>query len=276
MYKFKDILLDYYESDFLIKNRFLGSIVKIDKQHLEFLYIPLQEQLILTNINNGIRTVFTTNEELLSDTEENTYKNIANFIKTCKVINSDVNYNSEIDMAERDYCKDGFMNVARSDIARFDNQGTSDNFVITVDNNGKYGVIMIDRGKTPLGWALAGGRVEVDETHEENAEKEVKEELGEKMKTLLLGARPIETFFETRGRVNTLLTIYYSENGYTDAIAGDDAKDTVFLNFAELEELLKEEEITIDNKKIRLIPHHYQVIARALETIKNKFPKYIN
>jgi len=276
MYKFKDILLDYYEEDFLIKNRYLGSIVKIDKQHLEFLYIPIKKVLILTNINNGIRTAFKTNIELLADNEIDTYINISKFIQSDKLINNDTNYNSKIDISDRDYCVNGFMNVARSDIARFDNQGTSDNFVITQDNNGKYGVIMIDRGKTPLGWALAGGRVEQNETHAENAEKEVKEELGDKMKTILLGARPIETFYETRGRVNTLLSIYFSSNGYKDAIAGDDAKDTVFLNFDELSILLNKETIIIDNKNIRLIPHHYSVIEKAIKTIRELFPEYIN
>lgn len=183
-------------------------------------------------------------------------------------IAKDENIDFEFINGGRMYLNNGFMHI--NEIGMFEYQSVTDLVVISQNpNTEEYGLVLIKRKKAPMGWAFAGGTVEKNESVTENAQKEIAEELGSKMKSKVIYEykEPISTA-EIRGKLNTNVIIFYSANGYNNAVAGDDAAATCFLPMSKISQLLKEGSIQMQEGNIRLIPHHIEILKMVIEDSK--------
>lgn len=110
------------------------------------------------------------------------------------------------------------------------------NPVPTVDVVIEYagGVVLIERRNPPLGWALPGGFVELGETLETAARREMNEETGLELGELkLLG---VYSDPARDPRQHTISTVYVAE-GRGQLKAGDDAATARVFSLDELPEL---------------------------------------
>jgi 8-oxo-dGTP diphosphatase len=83
------------------------------------------------------------------------------------------------------------------------------------------GLVLIDRGKPPFGWALPGGFVEYGETLEAAARREAQEETG--LKVTLLGQFHTYSDPQRDPRQHTITTVFVAR-GHGTPRAADDAR----------------------------------------------------
>jgi 8-oxo-dGTP diphosphatase len=98
------------------------------------------------------------------------------------------------------------------------------NPVPTVDIIIEYqdqGLVLIERGKFPFGWALPGGFVEYGESLEVAAQREAREETG--LEVTLLGQLHTYSDPNRDPRQHTITTVFVAR-GSGDPRAGDDAR----------------------------------------------------
>lgn len=102
-------------------------------------------------------------------------------------------------------------------------------------------VLLVRRGRPPANdvWAIPGGRLELGETLQQAAEREVFEETG----TIIRAGQPFYTFEsivrDEQGRVrfHYVIVDLLAEYVSGEVHPGDDAQDAAWLSLAELEEL---------------------------------------
>ncbi len=84
------------------------------------------------------------------------------------------------------------------------------------------GIVLINRGNPPIGWAIPGGFVDYGESLEDAAVREAKEETGLKVNLI----RQFHTYSDPKRdpRHHTITTVYIAK-AKGSAKAGDDAKD---------------------------------------------------
>lgn len=115
-------------------------------------------------------------------------------------------------------------------------------------------VLLILRGREPLAglWSLPGGRLEANETHEQAAVREMREETGLHVSNLVFVQQFIPFHMndgvkiESRFRLEVFTSLHFSG----DLLAGDDAEDARWVATSELSSL-------------PLTPQATQIIARA-------------
>lgn len=103
------------------------------------------------------------------------------------------------------------------------------NPVPTVDIIIEYqsqGVILIERAKPPLGWALPGGFVEYGETLEEAASREAREETG--LEVVLLGQFHAYSDPRRDPRQHTITTVFVARGAGVPRAASDARNLAVF------------------------------------------------
>ena len=113
---------------------------------------------------------------------------------------------------------------------------------VLVINNDK--VLLIDRKNEPLGWAIPGGLVDLYETMESAALRELQEETGIKadIKDLHLLGIYSDPKRDIRGHTVSAVYVYYSDK---EAHAADDAQDAKYFHIDNLPE-----NIVFDHRKI--------------------------
>ncbi len=96
-----------------------------------------------------------------------------------------------------------------------------------------YGVVLIERGHEPLGLALPGGFIEVGETAEQAAIREMQEETG--LEVELLGILAVYSHPKRDPRFHTLTISYVGRPLNPEALkAGDDAAKARYYALEEL------------------------------------------
>ena len=116
--------------------------------------------------------------------------------------------------------------------------------------NSKNEVLLIDRKNEPLGWAIPGGLVDLYETMEHAAIRELEEETGIKAdvkKLDLLGIYSDPTR-DKRGHTVSAVYVYFCDE---KAKASDDAKDAKYFH--------------IDNLPENIAFDHRQILQQAKE-----------
>jgi len=119
---------------------------------------------------------------------------------------------------------------------------------VTVDVIIRYkgGIVLVKRKYEPIGWALPGGIVEIDETLENAAVREAKEETN--LDTDLI--RQFHTYSDPkRDQRNHSITTVFIAEGKGELQAGDDAAEAKVFDLDQLPDLV------FDHKKI-LIDYH--------------------
>lgn len=113
---------------------------------------------------------------------------------------------------------------------------------VLVINNDK--VLLIDRKNEPLGWAIPGGLVDLYETMESAALRELQEETGIKadIKDLHLLGIYSDPKRDSRGHTVSAVYVYFSDK---EAHAADDARDAKYFHIDNLPE-----KIAFDHRKI--------------------------
>ncbi len=106
---------------------------------------------------------------------------------------------------------------------------------VLVINNDK--VLLIDRKNEPLGWAIPGGFVDLYETMENAALRELQEETGIKadIKDLHLLGIYSDPKRDSRGHTVSAVYIYFSDK---EAHAADDARDAKYFHIDNLPEMI--------------------------------------
>lgn len=106
---------------------------------------------------------------------------------------------------------------------------------LTVDAITKYkgGIVLIERKKFPLGWALPGGHVEEGETVEQAVIRELREETDLEVKTL----KQFHVYSDPkRDPRDHVVSVVFVCKAYGTLKAGDDAKNSVIIKLEELED----------------------------------------
>ncbi|MBI3033447.1 NUDIX hydrolase [Candidatus Woesearchaeota archaeon] len=101
---------------------------------------------------------------------------------------------------------------------------TLDKIYVTVDIIIRYkgGIILIERKEQPLGLALPGGHVELDESCEQAAVREAKEETN--LSVILL--KQLKTYSDPqRDPRKRCISVVFIGEGFGQLKAGDDAKE---------------------------------------------------
>lgn len=99
-----------------------------------------------------------------------------------------------------------------------------------------YGIVLIERGNEPLGLALPGGFIEVGETAEQAAVREMEEETG--LHVELLGILGVYSHPKRDPRFHTLTITYVGYPANPEALcAGDDAAKARYYSNEELQSL---------------------------------------
>lgn len=121
------------------------------------------------------------------------------------------------------------------------------------DDNTKLLLALIERGNEPFKgmWALPGGFLEMDETGEHGAKREIFEEIGVHL-SFILPSYVVDTVNrDPRGRILSL--IYYSiVSTKTNIFAGDDAKKANWFDLNSLPQLACD---------------HHQIIVKTLNRV---------
>ena len=122
----------------------------------------------------------------------------------------------------------------------------------TVDVIIRYngGVVMIERGNPPYGWAIPGGFMEYGESAEEGAAREMKEETGLDLENLTLFT--VRSKPDRDPRFHTV-TIVYTADGVGDLKAGDDAANARVVSLDALPDV-----IAFDHREVLELFHQQQ------------------
>ncbi len=108
---------------------------------------------------------------------------------------------------------------------------------VTVDIIIRYkgGIVLIKRKNDPIGWALPGGIVEVEETLEQTAVREAKEETSLDIRLI----RQMHTYSDPKrdARWRSITTVFIAE-GKGELKAGDDAAEAQVFNIDSVPELV--------------------------------------
>lgn len=106
--------------------------------------------------------------------------------------------------------------------------------LVVIDDKNR--ILLVKRSVEPKkgSWCLPGGFIELGETAEDGALRELKEETGLSGKIeMLLGVAA-----DKSDRYNTVLMVSYLVKEYSGAlVAGDDASDAAYFSFSELPEI---------------------------------------
>ena len=118
--------------------------------------------------------------------------------------------------------------------------------------NGQMHVLLIQRGNEPCKgcWAFPGGFLEMDETIERCAERELEEETGIRLTGLQLAGIYSDVERDPRGRVITVA--YTAMTTMPQAVAGDDAAAARWWPLSDLPELAFDH-LTILHDAIRVL-----------------------
>jgi len=109
------------------------------------------------------------------------------------------------------------------------------------------GFVIVERKNVPYGWALPGGFLEEDETLEECAIREAKEETG----LNCVDVKQVKTYssLERDPRGRTVSTLFIGK-GVGKLIAGDDAKSAKVVGFEFTGLIFDHDELVEDAKKV--------------------------
>lgn len=124
------------------------------------------------------------------------------------------------------------------DIVMYRNPTPTVDVVILVPDgaDGTDGVVLIERNNPPHGWALPGGFVDVGETCEQAAVREMKEETG--LDVILTGLLGVYSDPKRDPRQHTMSVVYTGmARNPGDLVAGDDAGKAVIFPLGEWPEL---------------------------------------
>jgi 8-oxo-dGTP diphosphatase len=116
---------------------------------------------------------------------------------------------------------------------------------VVSQEDGKWQVLLIERKHEPFKgkWALPGGFIEIDETTEAAAIRELKEETGIDVSEM----EQIDTFSDVnrdpRGRVITILYMAYVDKLKVVPEAGDDAEKAKWFNLDRLPPLAFDQDL---------------------------------
>lgn len=121
----------------------------------------------------------------------------------------------------------------------------------------KGGIVLIERGNPPYGWAIPGGFMEYGETAEDGAAREIQEETGLTLKNLKLFT--VRSAPDRDPRFHTV-TVVFTADGVGELAAGDDAKSAEVFQLDELPQV-----IAFDHRDVLL---EYQ--AAAKKSVKAK------
>lgn len=131
--------------------------------------------------------------------------------------------------------------------------------VIFAKERSNFKVLLIKRGNEPFKekWALPGGFLNINESAEEGALRELKEETG-------ISNAPIEqlhTFTnpDRDPRERVISIVYFALIELKDVIAGDDAKEANWFPITEIPDLAFDHEL---------------IIEKALKRLKEKLPDF--
>lgn len=282
----KTDVIKEYEKSSKIENRMVGVGINDNGPDIEYHFFPeLNElKLIVPDIDTCISIEASLSDIGISEETEESFnqKKLADFVKI-KTHDDDFPIkNIKWSNVERDFLVDGFIHVPSRFL--FNNQQTTDNIVITQNEKGEKGILIIDRKLPPTGWAMAGGMVDEaaikkaaelqKDASELNAHDELEEELGLKeVKIVPLSEEYTRVdSFEVRGSMSTRVTVFDSPGALVDklATAGDDASDFKFITFEELFTLLKRETLVKDGIEIKLVPHHRDILANTFSLESRK------
>ena len=111
----------------------------------------------------------------------------------------------------------------------------------------KGGIVLVKRKYEPIGWALPGGNVEIEETLEQAAVREAKEETSLDIQLI----RQLHTYSDPKRdkRWHSITTVFIAE-GKGNMKAGDDAAEARVFNIDQIPRLM------FDHKQIILDYHN--------------------
>lgn len=279
-------LLEEYEKSSKIENRMVGVGININGSDIEYQFFPEKSELklIMPEIEKMVVIAADYGEIGIDskDTEEEIQDKISSYVKR-QTLNKDFPLDAVVFADDgREFLRKGFIHVPSRFL--FNDQRTTDNIVVTENEDGQKGILLIDRKLPPTGWAMAGGMVDeaalekaamlgVD-ANEQNAADELEEELGLKNVSVVDLEDGYETYssYEVRGSMTTHITVFDSPMALKDkmAIAGDDASDFEFLTMDEIKELLVMGNYVKNGKVINLIPHHRKILKKILNPFSLK------
>lgn len=129
--------------------------------------------------------------------------------------------------------------------------------IINVKTRSKRGIVLVERKNPPYGWAIPGGFVEYNESLEQTAFREAKEETGLEIKNL----RQFHTYSEPNRdpRFHTITTVFIAEANKLPK-ASSDAKKVVVAT--------KEE---IFSNKYPLVFDHKKILKDYFESVERDY-----
>lgn len=138
---------------------------------------------------------------------------------------------------------------------------TTDSILFAQDDNHEWHVLLILRGHDPYAgcWAFPGGFLNMDETLEECAARELQEETG-----LVVEQRELLGIFDAvdrdpRGRVITAAYLSYYHGRMDEACAGDDAAQARWFKLNAIPQLAFDQQLMFD----KALAYHQQRMTQA-------------